>query len=542
MKKINADYLAIITILLMCVTSIAGILSMDFTHKYEFINQYGHTVEMYGYGIYAHDTYFSAPISIGTDFNVLFVMMPMFLYIFWQYRKTRSKVAELKLISMYAITFYYATSIAFGVTYNRLFLIYMILFSCSLFGIFYHIYRINWDKCIIYTKGIKSFLVISGIVLYVAWFPDVVPSILTGETLPLIGVYTTMITYVLDMGIISPLCFITLALLQKKKPLGTLLWAIMLRACIVVGIMMITQTICQLASGYELPLPALFAKSISFILLGAFAIYFNNIMYRELGGSPFKQHFDKEIEEHIKNIAASNELCTREEIEGLPKSLHKHCEYVGVEGFPKYEVTNVFFKNTKFVFNDESGKILNMDYDLWLVNRKLFRRAYCGSSLYGIPFEGMDYMTKDKEGGMKGILARVITIFDERNKQGGRAGIISWFIESVIVNPSVLFSEYVSYEEIDTNHVKVIISWQGITGTGILTLNDEGVITGFYSDDRQTGKVNGEEVMIGWRCECNHYKQRDGFIYPAEIKAIKVYPDKEIVYFDADNYIVKYIK
>lgn len=84
MKHIKKDYLAIITILLMCITSLAGIFSMDFTHKYEFINQYGHTVEMYGYGIYAHDTYFSAPISIGTDYNVLFVMAPMFLYIFWQ--------------------------------------------------------------------------------------------------------------------------------------------------------------------------------------------------------------------------------------------------------------------------------------------------------------------------------------------------------------------------------------------------------------------------------------------------------------------------
>ena len=82
MKKIKTDSLAIITILLMCVTSLAGILSMDFTHKYEFINQYGHAVEMYGYGIYAHDTYFSAPISIGTDYCVLFVIVPMFLYIF----------------------------------------------------------------------------------------------------------------------------------------------------------------------------------------------------------------------------------------------------------------------------------------------------------------------------------------------------------------------------------------------------------------------------------------------------------------------------
>ena len=49
-------------------------------------------------------------------------------------------------------------------------------------------------------------------------------------------------------------------------------------------------------------------------------------------------------------------------------------------------------------------------------------------------------------------------------------------------------------------------------------------------------------MMFGWRCECSHYKQKNGFVYPTEIKAIKVYPDKEIVYFDADNYIVKYIK
>lgn len=538
MKKVKTDSLAIITILLMCVTSLTGILSMDFTHKYEFINQYGHAVEMYGYGIYAHDTYFSAPISIGTDYCVLFIIVPMFLYIFWQYRKTRSKVAELKLISMYAITFYYAASISFGVTFNRLFLIYMILFTCSLFGMFYHIYHLKWNKCITYTKGIQKFLIISGIALYVAWFPDIVPSILTGETLALIGVYTTMITYVLDMGIISPLCFVTLALLQKKKPLGTLLWAIMVRACIIVGIMMLPQTICQIASGFEVSLPALLTKSGSFVLLGIFAFYFQNKMYRELGGSPFKQEFDKGMEKFIQSIPATNEVCTREEIETLPKPLQKYCEYIGLEGFPKYPVVNAFFKDTKFVFDDESGKIISMDYDLWLTNPIPFRKAYCGSSMYGIPFEGMDYMTVDKKGGMKGILARVIPLFNVTNKQGYRAGIISWFIESIIINPSVLFSEFVTYQEIDENLIKVTISYQGISGTGILTINERGEITEFYSDDRQTGIVNGEEVMIGWRCECSHYEFMNNILCPKEIKAIKVYPNKEIVYFDAKQFFV----
>lgn len=86
MKKKN-DILAIITILCMCVTSMAGILSMNFEHAYNFVNQYGHTVEIFGYGIYANDSYFKAPISIGSDFCILLVVVPLFVYTYLQYRK-----------------------------------------------------------------------------------------------------------------------------------------------------------------------------------------------------------------------------------------------------------------------------------------------------------------------------------------------------------------------------------------------------------------------------------------------------------------------
>lgn len=64
------DWLTIITILLMCVTTIHGILSIDFSHAYSFLNQYGQSVSIYGYGIYSFDSYFKAPILIGTDFCI----------------------------------------------------------------------------------------------------------------------------------------------------------------------------------------------------------------------------------------------------------------------------------------------------------------------------------------------------------------------------------------------------------------------------------------------------------------------------------------
>lgn len=282
--KTKKDILAILTMLCLCITSIMGILSMNFDHAHDFINQYGHTVKIFGYGIYANDSYFKAPISIGTDFCILFVFVPLFFYTYLQYRKKGDGYTEIKLISVYAVAFYYASSIAFGVTYNQIFLVYTILFASSLFGMFSHIRRVNVTKTVTVTKGLRAFLVITGIALIVAWLPDIISAMVVGETLPLIGVYTTEITYVLDMGIISPLCFVCLYLLGKKDGMGVVILTILLRLCMIVGIMIIPQTICQILSGVEMELPVLVTKALSFVVLGAFAVYFDRKMSFEWKG------------------------------------------------------------------------------------------------------------------------------------------------------------------------------------------------------------------------------------------------------------------
>lgn len=276
------DIWAITTMICMCVTSICGILSMKFDYAHDFINQYGHTVKIFGYGIYANDSYFKAPIFIGTDFCILCVLVPLFFYTYLQYRKKADMISEIKLISVYAVAFYYAASIAFGITYNQIFLVYVILFTSSLFGMFSHIRSVNVRQGIARTKGLQIFLILSGIALIVAWMPDIISAMLKGETLPLIGVYTTEITYVLDMGVISPMCFVCLYLLKKDDHLGVLLLAVLLKACIIVGIMVIPQTICQALSDVELSLPALLTKALSFVALGGFAFYYNHRLYQEV--------------------------------------------------------------------------------------------------------------------------------------------------------------------------------------------------------------------------------------------------------------------
>lgn len=278
--KNRVGYLGIVTIILLCICSIYGILSMNFSRSFDVINQYGDVVAIFGSGIYAGDTYFKAPISIGTDIVILFVIVPLFTLSYIKSRKVGSDSDKLRLLSYYAVAFYYAVSIAFGVKYNQLHLIYIALFGCTLFGLFSTFRDINIVSASLpLTKGLKLFLAITGIALVIAWLPDIVPTIFSGRPIPLIGVYTTEITYVLDMGAIAPLCFICLSLLKKGDSLGVIILAALLKSCIIIGIMVISQSVCQYLSGAELPLPVLITKAASFVILGAFALYFERKLY-----------------------------------------------------------------------------------------------------------------------------------------------------------------------------------------------------------------------------------------------------------------------
>jgi len=283
-KLFKTDILAILTIVLLILITVAGLLSFNTNQGYSFTNQYGDAVQLFGSGIYAHDSYFRAPIFIGSDFTMLFLVVPLMAIALRNEIRNRSVKTKLKLTAMSAVVLYYATSIAFGVTYNSLHLLYITLFSCSLFLVI--ILMMNLDLKVLQnslnwklTKGVRAFLIFSGLALFLAWLPDIIPTILSGKSLALIEVYTTEITYILDMGIISPLMFICLYLLQKRSGMGSVILSTMLTLCFIMGIMLPIQTIFQMLAGITIPLPALIIKVGIFMLLALFAAYFNTKLY-----------------------------------------------------------------------------------------------------------------------------------------------------------------------------------------------------------------------------------------------------------------------
>lgn len=79
----------------------------------------------------------------------------------------------------------------------------------------------------------------------------------------------------LDMGIISPLMFLTYFLIRQRSLIGYVLLRMSFMVCIGVGIILLGQSVFQLLSGYLISIPALVTKVIIFVMLAGFASVFD---------------------------------------------------------------------------------------------------------------------------------------------------------------------------------------------------------------------------------------------------------------------------
>lgn len=277
--------LVIIAIALLIVASGSGVFCIDDGMPFTVISQYGNEITLYGKGIYKNDAAFLAPIFRGTDFVMLFVVVPLLTFFLFSDKKRRSFKSLLTLNSALFMVLYYAVNVAFGIVFNSLHLVYTALLSVTFFALctaifeLVKVYSKGFSNDFKITNGLKIFIFVSGIALFGAWLPDIISAHLSAKPLSYLENYTTSVTYVLDMGFVSPLLFIALYLLKKRPFYGVCLLSMLLYLSMLIGIILPVQTWFQLQSGIEIPFPELLSKVLIFILLSVVSFYFNQRLF-----------------------------------------------------------------------------------------------------------------------------------------------------------------------------------------------------------------------------------------------------------------------
>ncbi len=288
MKQNSAlNWLIPLIALLAVITAGVGLFSQGGDGSFSFSTVYGDTVEIYGQGIYHHDTSFVAALFKGTDVITLFASLPLLLVGYVSYLRG-SQRGSIFMIGMLLYFLYIGVTYTFSVIFNSLFLIYTALFSASLFATINALTTFdiqNLASKVTSTmprRGIAIFMFVTGLGTLFLWISELIAPIMTGQAPVNLGHYTTMFTHGFDSAVITPACVITGIYLLKRKPLGYLLAAPLLILCTIIGVTVIAQTTSQTLAGFVFPIGVYIGMIGSWVVMGAFAVglaisFFRNI-------------------------------------------------------------------------------------------------------------------------------------------------------------------------------------------------------------------------------------------------------------------------
>ena len=251
----------------------------------------GETVELYGRGLYYYDTVFAGAGQRGTDAITLFLGIPLLVITSLRYR-SGSLRGGLMFAGVLSYFLYVYASAALGtVAYNDFFLVYVVLFGASFFSVFMVLLSMHPDRLPVsvleHLPWLRSarFLFFAGAVTLVVWLMDPVAAMVQDEIPQGLDTATTLFTYALDLAIIAPACLLAGVLMRHRDPRGILISVPLLGIVILLGPVLVAQTVSQLAAGVTFSTGELIGPLGGFGVVAALAIWIALGMLRALPGN-----------------------------------------------------------------------------------------------------------------------------------------------------------------------------------------------------------------------------------------------------------------
>jgi hypothetical protein len=170
---------------------------------------------------------------------------------------------------------------AFGSAFNPLFLVYVALFSMSLFAVIIALLSVDVKELPAHfteklpRRGIATLMYAAATFLTLAWLGRIMPALLTGAVPVGLETNTTLYIQVLDLGVVVPVLVLAGTTLLRRKPAGYLFASVGLVWFANMGIALVGMTIGQALAGVPMaagevaifPLLALAAMTATFLLM-----------------------------------------------------------------------------------------------------------------------------------------------------------------------------------------------------------------------------------------------------------------------------------
>ena len=212
--------------ILTLIATLSGLWPADGT-SYALTNFRGEQVTINARGLYFWDTLSSAAQTQANDLVALVLGLPLLGVSFWLTLRGSLR-GRLLLSGTLGFILYTYITMCFGAAYNRLFLVYVALFSLSLYA--FILSMMSFDLKTLPAQfseklprgWIAGLLFFAAVFLSFAWLGRIAATFAPGAV-PALENTTSMFIQAMDLGLIVPLCVLAGILLLRRSPWGYLL-------------------------------------------------------------------------------------------------------------------------------------------------------------------------------------------------------------------------------------------------------------------------------------------------------------------------------
>ncbi len=220
------------------VATLAGLWPAEGT-PYPLTTFRGEQVTLNARGLYYWDTVSSAAQMQANDLVMLVFGLPLLAISFWL-SLHNSLRGRLLLAGTLGFILYTYITMCFGAAYNPLFLVYVALFSLSLFALV--LVMMSFDVASLpahfsaqLPRGwIAALLFFAAGFLLLAWFGRIAATYPAGA-IPALENTTSMFIQAMDLAIVVPLCILSGILLLRRRPWGYLLASVGMLKFLILG-------------------------------------------------------------------------------------------------------------------------------------------------------------------------------------------------------------------------------------------------------------------------------------------------------------------
>jgi hypothetical protein len=276
--KISIVILSILIAILAAIAAATGLFSRSDTEAFSFKTLRGQSVEILGRGLYHYDTVFIGAGYRGQDAVALFLGVPLLIVAIFLYQRG-STCGHLLLVGLLGYFLYLYASMALGAAYNQLFLLYIAIFSASLFAFILAFASVDLGAIAeqiaasLPRRSLAIFMFAAGFVTLFVWGAPLIAALVKGTAPDRMDSYTTMVTFALDLAIITPSTILCAILVLRGHPLGYVIASPLLTLIVLLAPQIVLSTVFQKAAGVPFTTGEMLGPVAGFIVLGIIAAW-----------------------------------------------------------------------------------------------------------------------------------------------------------------------------------------------------------------------------------------------------------------------------